>query len=147
MSSYESLKGCEVLPPIPTPEKVADGEREAKDRAKAQSCQRTEGPNGRRRSQGRFATLNSFVDCSLATILRTDALVWLVLFRDTRDGVARTAQSYIARRAGLCKRTVSTAVRRLEQAGLLDVVHRGGFRRGISTYRIRPTKQQDKPPE
>lgn len=104
--------------------------------------------NGRQRHQGggkakgktgeRFAVLNAFVDFALVELSRADIAVWLLLYRDTRDGTARTAMSDIARRAGCSARQVVRAVRRLEQRGLLKVVYRGGFRRGASRYRVCP---------
>ena len=91
-----------------------------------------------RRTGNRFAVLNAFVDYSLARVLRTDAAVWLVLYRDTqRDGMARTGQADIARRAGISTRTVKRAIKRLEGAGLLRVVRRGGLNRGPSAYHVR----------
>jgi hypothetical protein len=85
----------------------------------------------------RFAVLNSFVDYALADLSRRDIAVWLVLYRDTRDGTARTSYDDLARRAGLNRRNVGRAVRRLEARGLIKVVHRGGLRRGVSRYRVR----------
>jgi hypothetical protein len=84
----------------------------------------------------RFAVLNAFVDFALAELSRGDIAVWLVLYRDTRDGTARTSYDAIARRAGLNRRNVGRAVRRLERWGLLQVVHRGGLGRGVSRYRV-----------
>ena len=84
----------------------------------------------------RFATLNAFVDFTAGTLNRAELLTWLVLYRDTRDGTAATSQDDIARRTGLCKRTVQLTTRRLEAAGLLKRVHRGGLRRGTSRYRV-----------
>ncbi len=41
---------------------------------------------------GRFGVLNGFVDMTLRCIGPTAAVVWLVLFRDTKpDGLARTS--------------------------------------------------------
>jgi hypothetical protein len=85
----------------------------------------------------RFAVLNAFVDFALAYLSRADIAVWLVLFRDTREGTARTSYDYLARRAGLNRRNVGRALRRLEGRGLLKIVHRGGLRRGASRYRVR----------
>ena len=42
----------------------------------------------------RWKTLNTFVDITAASLPQSDALVWLVLFRDTQGNVATTAQSY-----------------------------------------------------
>src|SRR5262245_24693336 len=85
----------------------------------------------------RFAVLNAFVDFTLAGLSRAEIAVWLVLYRDTRDGTARTSYDDMARRAGLNRRNVGRAIRRLEGRGLLQVVHRGGLRRGVSRYRVR----------
>jgi len=50
----------------------------------------------------------------------------------------RTAQTDLARRAGVDVRTVRRAIGKLRDRGLLVVVNRGGLRRGVSTYRVRP---------
>jgi hypothetical protein len=92
-------------------------------------------PKGK--SGERFAVLNTFVDFALAELSRREIAVWLVLYRDTRDGTARTSYDDLARRAGLNRRNVGRAVRRLETLGLLKVVHRGGLGRGASRYRVR----------
>src|SRR5262245_4321423 len=105
--------------------------------------------NGRQRHQGgergkakgktgeRFAVLNAFVDFALAELSRAEIAVWLVLYRDTRDGTARTSYDDLARRAGLNRRTVGRAIRKLEQRGLVKIVHRGGLGRGVSRYHVR----------
>lgn len=85
----------------------------------------------------RFRVLNNFVDFTLAELSRAEIAVWLILYRDTRDGTARTGMAEIARRAGCTRRNVVRAVQRLEKLGLLKVVHRGGFRRGASRYRVK----------
>lgn len=86
----------------------------------------------------RFAVLNSFVDFTLADLARAEIAVWLILYRDTREGTARTAVSDLARRAGCDRTTVFRALRRLETRGLVKVVHRGGLGKGASRYRVRP---------
>jgi len=86
----------------------------------------------------RFRTMNDFVDFTLRDLGRAEMAVWLVLWRDTRDGTARTAYDDLARRAGLNRRNVGRAIRRLETRGLVQVVHRGGLRQGPSRYRVRP---------
>jgi AraC-like DNA-binding protein len=97
-------------------------------------------PKGNTRGQAgeRFRVLNSFVDFTLAELSRAEIAAWLILYRDTRDGSARTSMRDIARRAGCSPRAVATAVARLEKLGLLKTIHRGGFRRGASRYRIKP---------
>jgi DNA-binding MarR family transcriptional regulator len=92
----------------------------------------------RRNTADRFAVLNAFVDFTMQELSRAEALVWLVLYRDTKDGTARTSQTDIARRAGVNVRTVKRAIAGLHRRGLLVLVHRGSLRRGPSTYRLRP---------
>ncbi len=99
-------------------------------------------------SGNRFSVFNAFVDVTMAGLSRAEMAVWLLLYRDTkRDGLARTAQADLARRAGTTPRSVERAVRSLEHAGLLTVVYRGGLRKGSSIYRVHPlTKEQLAPP-
>jgi predicted ArsR family transcriptional regulator len=81
--------------------------------------------------------LNAFVDFTAGELTRAELLVWLILYRDARDGVARTSQADMAHRAGCSVKTVRRAVDRLRQRGLLRVTYRGGVGRGASAYRIR----------
>ncbi len=86
---------------------------------------------------GRFAVFNAFADFSMGDLSRADIIVWVILYRDCKDGVARTAQADIARRGKIDRRTVGRSLRRLEARGLLRIAHRGGFRRGVSRYLVR----------
>jgi DNA-binding MarR family transcriptional regulator len=81
--------------------------------------------------------LNAFVDISMAGLSRSEIAVWMVLYRDTRDGIAQTSQVAIARRAGVEDRTVRRAINRLTARGLVTVVYHGGLNRGPSKYRVR----------
>jgi DNA-binding MarR family transcriptional regulator len=96
------------------------------------------GGAGRRSAGERFRVLNSFADFTLASLSRAEIAVWLILYRDTRDGTARTGMADLARRAGCDRSTVFRAAKRLERIGLLRVVRRGGPGRGVSCYRVRP---------
>ncbi|MBX3435305.1 MAG: winged helix-turn-helix transcriptional regulator [Pirellulales bacterium] len=96
------------------------------------------GKANRRLTAGRFDVLNTFVDETLGGLCRGDVAVWLILYRDTRDGTARTSQADIGRRAGLSVRGAAKALRRLEQRGLLKTIFRGGLNRGASRYRVLP---------
>ncbi len=96
------------------------------------------GQPGKHSAGERFRTLNNFVDFTLAELSRAEIAVWLILYRDTRDGMARTGMEDLARRAGCAKRNAVRAVQRLEKLGLVKVIHRGGFRRGVSRYRVKP---------
>ena len=128
-----TLPGCEVLPPMDSGESPQQYGSQRPSKAP-----QTKGKPSRK-TAGRFAELNTFVDFSLAGLGRSEIAVWLVLFRDTkRDGIARTGQEDIARRASISERTVRRAIRRLEKRGLLVVVRRGGLSSGPSAYRVRP---------
>jgi hypothetical protein len=85
----------------------------------------------------RFRILNAFVDASMRELTPSETIVWFVLFRDVRSGVASVAQADIAIRSGLTQPTVSLAIRRLVGRGLVRVVRQGGFRSGPSTYVVR----------
>jgi hypothetical protein len=93
---------------------------------------------GKRSTGERFRALNNFVDFTLAELSRVEIAVWLILYRDTRDGTARTGMTDLARRAGCSRRAVVSAVQKLQKLELLKIVHRGGIHRGSSRYRVRP---------
>jgi hypothetical protein len=124
------LEGCAVLPPMH--QGNGSPRRHQGDSSKAK------GKTNHRNTADRFAVLNGFVDFTMQELSRAETLVWLVLYRDTKDGTARTAQTDIARRAGVNVRTVKRAIADLHRRGLLVLVRRGSLRRGPSTYRIRP---------
>ncbi len=86
----------------------------------------------------RFRQMNTFVDCVLRHLTRAEICCWLILWRDTRDGLAATAQSDLAQRAGLNPRNVRRAIEGLKAKGILVVAHQGGYRQGMSTYRVSP---------
>ena len=92
----------------------------------------------RRRAAERWEILNAFVDFTMARLTPARVRVWLVLFRDTKpDGLARTGQADVARRAGVSVRTVQRAVAALTAAGLVRVVRRGRLNGGPSVYAVR----------
>jgi hypothetical protein len=107
----------------------------------------TDAATGRTRDRGRqsakrgrserFALLNAFVDVTLADLTGAEAKVWLILYRDTKaNGVARTGQADLARRAGLSVRAVKLALKSLEQRKLVQVIRRGRLNAGPSTYAV-----------
>jgi hypothetical protein len=96
-------------------------------------------PKGKHSSRGRFQCVNAFLDVTMGALERAELAVWLLLWRDTKpDGLARTSQSDLARRAGCNPRTVRRALTALQSAGLVSVVRRGGLNRGLSVYRVHP---------
>ncbi|TWU33743.1 helix-turn-helix domain-containing protein [Novipirellula artificiosorum] len=96
----------------------------------------------KRKTADRFAVLNAFVDFTLRGLTRPDVAVWLVLYRDTRDGIAKTSQADIGKRCGMSDRNVRRIIKRLESLGLLIVVQVGGIQKGPSSYRVLPMSKQ-----
>lgn len=137
------LPGCTVLSPM-TPSNGShhphQDDQGAGGNAKRKSA--------RRKTGDRFAVLNAFVDTGMVGLSRVEAMTWLVLYRDTRDGTACTSEASIAARIGCSKRAVTSAVGQLRQRGLLVQVFKGGINRGPSRYRVmsipKPPKEQEK---
>jgi hypothetical protein len=92
----------------------------------------------KRMAADRFGVLNAFTDFTMGELSRAEIATWLILYRDTRDGKAKTSQIDIARRAGIDARSVRRAIEGLRRRGLLLIVRRGGLRQGPSTYRVHP---------
>lgn len=100
--------------------------------------------DAKRKAGDRFATINAFLDATMADLRPCERAVWLLLWRDTKpDGLARTSQADLARRAGASGRAIYDALRSLARRGLLIVVRRGGLSAGPSSYRIRATADRD----
>jgi hypothetical protein len=90
----------------------------------------------------RFHILNTFVDNTLADLNKAEAKLWLILYRDTRDGMAKAGYNDLARRAGIDRRNVGRALRRLQDRGLLEVIKKGSLTNGVSTYRVSPAARE-----
>ena len=110
----------------------ADG---GKARAKASN---KDTPAGHRKGD-RWAAFNQFVDGSLRDTSEAELRVWLVLFRDVRNGLARTGMTDIAKRAGLSRRGVVKAVAGLKRRRLIEVVARGSVNGSPNVYRVHGT--------
>ena len=92
----------------------------------------------RKRDVGdRFGEINAFVDVTLRSLTRTEACVWLILWRDSRHGLARASYASLARTSGCRRATVGIALRSLREKGLVEVVRRGGKGQGTNVYRLR----------
>ncbi len=94
----------------------------------------------------RFATINAFVDGTMARLPRAAALIWLTLWRDERRGLSRTGLTDLARRAGCDHRTARRAVATLEKQGLVEKVRRGRLGSGPSVYRVSPMSHSNGSP-
>lgn len=98
-----------------------------------------------RKAAGRFAVLNEFVDTSMHDLTRSELAVWLVLYRNVRDGKARLSAGGIANVAGMSRRSATAAIGSLRRKGLLTVIYKGGQNRGASTYRVNGGSPLHKP--
>ncbi|MCD0459208.1 helix-turn-helix domain-containing protein [Roseiconus lacunae] len=96
----------------------------------------------KRNTADRFAVLNAFVDFTAAELRRSELLVWMTLYRDTRNGTAATSQRDIAKRSGLNRKTVERSIASLVERGLLRVVYSGGFQRGPARYVVLPVNRE-----
>ncbi len=122
------LPGCSVLPPMtPEPDRRPQAHQGAGG-AKGLPHDRTAGD--------RFGVANAFVDFGARLVDPTAQACWWMLWRETKpDGLARVSFSRVAECVGMDRRTAIRAIGRLDKAGLLTVVRRGGMRAGSSTYR------------
>lgn len=123
--TVRALPGCNVLPPF---------------ESETGSISLNSKLSSKGKSAGRFEDLNSFVDITMQDLTRNEIAVWMVLFRDTKDGIARTSQAGIARRIGANERTVRRVIGKLEGKGLVTVVQRGRLQSGPSSYRVHALK-------
>jgi len=112
---------------------AAEIERQAASPAPATGRAARPAPAG---DASRWPTLNSFVDVAMGDLSRAELAVWLVLFRDVRDGTARTGMTDIARRAGCHRGSVVRAVQSLQARGLIRLVRRGRKNGGTSVYAV-----------
>lgn len=88
------------------------------------------------RQTERFEVINTFVDATLRQLRGSEIAVWLILWRDTYQNVARVSQDWIAVRAGVNRRTVRRALKSLQSHGVVEVLEVGGLSRGPSRYRV-----------
>jgi len=124
------LPGCTTLPPMTPRPPIEPSDDHAE-------CKAIKASKAKGKAGDRFRLLNAFVDFTLADLDRGELAVWLVLYRDSRDGVAQVSQVAIARRIGITDRAVRKAIGRLADKGLVKVVRQGRIGKGASAYRIR----------
>jgi hypothetical protein len=115
-------------PPLHPPERKTQAATSGRSKAKKAAAIR-----------GRFHIINAFVDATMGKLTPTERAVWLILWRDTKpNGLAKTSQASIARRAGVSDRWVRKALRHLRQERLVSLVSQGSLRCGSSSYRVFP---------
>ena len=133
MINGNRLSGVSVMPPMRPPQTTPPAMSEQTVSTERGNPRRQSRPKG---SAARFKLLNEFIDQTLQQLTPRQVAVWLCLFRDSRNGTATAAQSYIATRCGLQRPTVSTTIGELEALGLVVTIHQGGVNRGLSRYRV-----------
>jgi hypothetical protein len=73
----------------------------------------------------RFRILNDFVDLGLAQLSRSEIVIYLILFRDTKsNGLARTSLSELVRRGGMSIRQASRSLNALIQRGAVRLIQK-----------------------
>jgi hypothetical protein len=121
-----------------TAERCAKSQRDRGADGKAAAAGNT--PAAARRSGDRWSVLNTFVDAVLADATEAEVRVWLVLYRDVKQGgLARVGMTDIARRAGLTRRAVVNAIAALKGRQAVEVVTRGSINGTPNAYRLHST--------
>lgn len=88
-----------------------------------------------------FSLMNRFWNTTAKDVSHLERDVWTNLCLDSKKGVANTAQSTLAERLGTAQPHISKAIKGLVKRGLLVVLRQGGYRRGLSEYLIKATKE------
>lgn len=91
----------------------------------------------------RWIHFNRLIDFEQRHLTDSEFRVLLTLFRDARNGIARTAQTDLAQRTGKCRGTIVRATKKLVQKGLIEIARQGGLigpegKQEMSQYRIKP---------
>jgi DNA-binding transcriptional ArsR family regulator len=76
----------------------------------------------------RLNALSIFTLETMGTLRRSEIRVWLAIFNCEFEGLARIGYSRLCEITRLSRRHVGTAVKSLEEKGLLEVVFRGRYR-------------------
>jgi len=85
--------------------------------------------------QARFSELNTFVDRTMSNLTPTEAMIWLALFRNCRNGVCRVGRKRLAGLCGMSEKTVSRCITELTAKGLVRRIG-GGTTGKLSKYRV-----------
>jgi hypothetical protein len=93
-------------------------------------------PTSSRGTNERWRTLNTFVDLVARHLSPVEIAVWMVLFRDCRDGTVKASQRNLASRSGASERSSVRAMRRLRDTWLVEVVKASKGKGEASIYRL-----------
>lgn len=89
----------------------------------------------------RWMTFNRFIDFEQRKLTDSEFRVLLTLFRDSKNGIAETAQSDLATRTGKCRGTIVRAIKKLVDKGLIEIARHGGLigpeGRQVNRYKIK----------
>ncbi len=90
----------------------------------------------------RWMVFNRLIDFDQRHLTDSEFRVLLTLFRDSKNGIARTAQSDLAKRTGKCRGTIVRAIKKLVDKGFVEIVTQGGLfgpegKKEVSRYRIK----------
>lgn len=95
---------------------------------------------GKKRKAGeRFATLNAFTDATMRTLTPAQIAVWVILFRNERNGTTSRSVRQIATDGGLSLSGAHQSLASLIEAGLVEILQRARHRDEATTYRIHAT--------
>lgn len=84
-----------------------------------------------------YHLFNTFMDRWAKELSHQEALVWLTLLRDSRDGEAQTSMRDITARTGVNPMTVHRTTKSLVRKGLLIVKKKGRRHHGASIYTLK----------
>lgn len=90
----------------------------------------------------RWMLFNRLIDVEQRRLTDSEFRVLLTLFRDSKNGIARTAQSDLAKRTGKCRGTIVRAIKKLIEKDIIEIVTQGGLfgpegQKEVSQYRIK----------
>jgi len=89
-------------------------------------------------SKNRWQTLNQFVDLVAPVIAKNEVLVWLLLFRHSRNGTVETSERRIAAALRLTRTSAGRALRGLTAGGFVWPIYRSTSKGACSKYGLHP---------
>lgn len=91
----------------------------------------------------RFSALNAFIDYMMVDLTRAELATWLVLYRDTRNGVVQASIDAIAKRTGTSRQHTQKAITSLQRRGFIEQIKKGAINSGASIYRVKTLSAKD----
>jgi hypothetical protein len=92
-----------------------------------------------RSDRGRWHTFNTFIDNVARHLSPVDIAVWIILFRDCRNGTVVASNRDIGRRSACSLRAVVDSMKRLRAFGLIDAVRLSRHKGVPSLYSLNPS--------